>query len=188
MISRAIQPGHEEEHDARHEGLVAHERPARVRAAVRHDPRDELVDARELEAEGVLGLELDGRARVAAVDGVGGCRMCGERHRERALLRLGGAVGILAGACDDLAQLDVIRDVLLGRFIAVVATRTAARAPETRGGGRTWTPASDDRHVMNVPLSIFQIPGSLFRLKGILIGIPRPTGSRRGVRKTLPRT
>ena len=86
-------------------------------------------------------------ARVAAVDGVGGCRIRGGGHRERALLRLGSAVGILAGACDDLAQLDVIRDVPFpGTFHR--GRRDAHRRARARGGGGTWTPASDDRHVM----------------------------------------
>ena len=58
-----------DEDDARHQRLVAHERPARGHAdAVGARPRDELVDAVEFEPARELGFEFDRGGGAVAVD------------------------------------------------------------------------------------------------------------------------
>ena len=64
-----IHPGCAHQDDARHQRLVSDERPARGHAdAVGTRPRDELVDAVELEPARELGLELDPGGCAVAVD------------------------------------------------------------------------------------------------------------------------
>ena len=67
--SGVIHPGCAHQDDARHQRLVSDERPARGHAdAVGTRPRDELVDAVELEPARELGLELDPGGCAVAVD------------------------------------------------------------------------------------------------------------------------
>ena len=67
--SGVVHAGGADEDDARHQRLVAHERPARGHAdAVGARPRDELVDAVEFEPARELGFEFDRGGGAVAVD------------------------------------------------------------------------------------------------------------------------